>query len=902
MSLAGSSCVSLRLGYRPGSVQSVSRSLRSESGMTSNRRAMREESYLALSFDEVFTRSYSRATKRMACERKEGTRPGTMVRDKLQYRSLSRWWTAAELKLAEEAAAASDHASEDGSSSGFGDDQSSRGGRVANAPMAARRKSIEAILAARRNSMAAARKLSASVIPPEVAKEEEKPSKKFKRLKGSPSILDTGEIKDPDLVEILQLPTEQDVRARLADSLEDFSVKDIELLKKAFMKHRQSFSPEIHTDDLQQILDFMGYLKIPASEIQNMVSEITKYSTLELEEFIDFMRLARDYDHRQIRAIFQQFDADGSGELSAEELEMVLKSLGITPFRSTISGALNVVDADESGTLDFPEFVQLLLIYRKTEGFAEPEVLKLNRIFRRFAEPMPGSTGRYIMQYGLSSQALMEMFGSQAAQLAARLDSALPRPSSTQSAEDGEAKAKRKTKQVEGMTFREFLIWARRLREVEVQWYKQEFEKADIDGGGFLDEDEIRRVLKSLGYTPLRAVIFDLFEIVQPHKGNLMDFDEFVEMMEVFRGSNGFMRHEVKEFQESFNMYDTAKSGEVDVIQVGGILRSLGFSSELAQVQVLVKTVDWNGSNSLDFNEFLRLMRLHREEELLSVRQVFDKHAETNVTEAGEIKTTIEPKDAKEVLFRLGYPESVAKSTSDLFSGLMRAPLDYDALVLLVDSCRRMNMNKMRKQAGFTDDAVAKFSKLFRSLDDDDSGEIAQNELVIFCRDRGLPLATKRDQQQLLSFINDARRMALQSGVPRAECGPDNSAAVTLWVFIHLQRILQTHQDKLRAEELRGSGPNSFSQHEVDELSALFLAGVQAEKGKSGDPKATLSINGLWTILAQLDVTLTPIEREEVKMKLFMDCGNQLDLPGFLRVVGWLAAAKQSSADLRVKR
>ena len=29
-----------------------------------------------------------------------------------------------------------------------------------------------------------------------------------------------------------------------------------------------------------------------------------------------------------------------------------------------------------------------------------------------------------------------------------------------------------------------------------------------------------------------------------------------------------------------------------------------------------------------------------------------------------------------------------------------------------------------------------------------------------------------------------------------------------------------------------------------------------------------------------------------------MDCGNQLDLPAFLKVVSWLAAAKQSSADL----
>ena len=36
----------------------------------------------------------------------------------------------------------------------------------------------------------------------------------------------------------------------------------------------------------------------------------------------------------------------------------------------------------------------------------------------------------------------------------------------------------------------------------------------------------------------------------------------------------------------------------------------------------------------------------------------------------------------------------------DLFLGLVREPLDYDALVLLVDSCRRMNMQKMRKKLG----------------------------------------------------------------------------------------------------------------------------------------------------------------------------------------------------------
>lgn len=31
---------------------------------------------------------------------------------------------------------------------------------------------------------------------------------------------------------------------------------------------------------------------------------------------------------------------------------------------------------------------------------------------------------------------------------------------------------------------------------------------------------------------------------------------------------------------------------------------------------------------------------------------------------------------------------------------MIREPLDFDALVLLVDSCRRMNMQKMRKLLG----------------------------------------------------------------------------------------------------------------------------------------------------------------------------------------------------------
>lgn len=895
MSFAGSSCLSWSRSSirRPGTATESSH-WHSPRSVYPRSRPKTGGNDLPLSFEQLFAESCSRATKRIACERREGSRPGTALRSRKQYRSLKRWWTLADLKIAEQA--------EDGSSdasSSFGDEPP-ESSPILHAPsmqsIQMRRKSIEAMLARRRNSN---RKTSVPNAMPEEAgpaKEAGTAAKimlKHVRARGEVFAGSDADLQDPDLIEILTPPDEQEVLMRMGDSSEGFTEKDAERLRKAFVLHRQAFSPEIHTDDLEQILDYLGYLKISEADIHAMVSEITRYSTMEFEEFMSFMTRARAFDQNQVREKFALFDADQSGELSADELEGVLKSLGITPSRTTIAGALAVVDEDGSGSLDFEEFVQLLLIYRKTEGFAESEVLKLHRIFTRFAETKPSTSGRRMLPYDHSNKALIEMFGSQAAQLASRLGSAMPRPPS-----EGE-EGKKPSKKAEGMTFREFLIWARRLREIEVQWYQQEFARADVDKGGFLDEEEIRLVLQRLGYTPLRAVIFDMIEAANPQKRGMLDFDEFVQMMELFRNSNGFMRHEVREFKQSFDMFDTEKVGEVDVIQVGGILRSLGFVTELAEVQVLLKTVDWNGSNSLDFSEFLRLMRMHREQELLRIRDTFDKYADTDVLDDGVVKVTVEPGDVKTMLRLLGFSDNFVTSTTGVFRALLREALDYDAMVLLCDSCRRMNMEKMRKQAGFSDEAVEKFQKLFRALDSDDSGEIAQNELVAFCQDRGLSLQTKKDQLQLLSFIKEARTTALQAGVPSHLCGMEGSAAVTQWVFIHLQRILQTHQDKERASQLRGSGPANFSQAEVDELSVIFSKGLTAERGSpTSDPKATLSINGLWTILSQLGVQLTPIEREEVKVKLFMDCGNQLDLPAFLKVVSWLAAAKQSSADL----
>lgn len=121
----------------------------------------------------------------------------------------------AELKVAEEAGDLEDASDGNSTASGFGDDHSGKEvQRVSTAPatgalLGQRRRSIEALLEKRRTSLKAAKMMkeissTAPQAPEEEQKEEQPKHRKFKKARGM--TIDVSEVKDPDLIEILQLP------------------------------------------------------------------------------------------------------------------------------------------------------------------------------------------------------------------------------------------------------------------------------------------------------------------------------------------------------------------------------------------------------------------------------------------------------------------------------------------------------------------------------------------------------------------------------------------------------------------------------------------------------------------------------------------------------------------------
>ena len=59
---------------------------------------------------------------------------------------------------------------------------------------------------------------------------------------------------------------------------------------------------------------------------------------------------------KELRAVFEEFDADGSGDVSVAELALMLKKLSVAANPQQVKDMLERFDADGSGGLDFEEF------------------------------------------------------------------------------------------------------------------------------------------------------------------------------------------------------------------------------------------------------------------------------------------------------------------------------------------------------------------------------------------------------------------------------------------------------------------------------------------------------------------------------------------------------------------
>eukprot|EP00658_Telonema_sp_P-2_P080734 TRINITY_DN80_c0_g1_i8.p1 TRINITY_DN80_c0_g1~~TRINITY_DN80_c0_g1_i8.p1 ORF type:complete len:289 (-),score=107.37 TRINITY_DN80_c0_g1_i8:177-1043(-) len=82
----------------------------------------------------------------------------------------------------------------------------------------------------------------------------------------------------------------------------------------------------------------------------------------------------------EFKEAFSLFDKDGDGTITTKELGTVMRSLGQNPTQAELQDLINEVDADGSGTIDFPEFLNLM-VRKMKDTDSEKEINEAFKVF-----------------------------------------------------------------------------------------------------------------------------------------------------------------------------------------------------------------------------------------------------------------------------------------------------------------------------------------------------------------------------------------------------------------------------------------------------------------------------------------------------------------------------------------
>lgn len=239
------------------------------------------------------------------------------------------------------------------------------------------------------------------------------------------------------------------------------------------------------------------------------------------------------------------------------------------------------------------------------------------------------------------------------------------------------------------------------------------FQRQDHDGGGTLDDIEVRGALLEYGLMPRKPEVREKVEKLirestrdEKERKKGITFIGFLDLLKKLRQINAEAARE--DLSVLFKSCDKDGSGELNMAEVAILITQAGLTprsqEDQDEIKQLLLDVDKDGSGELDFDEFCLLVQLIGEK-----------------LRGGEIMRQ------NETAKRLGF-------TNEQLFELRTAFFDLDADGdggLSIDECRQ-TLNLLRQN--MTSDEL---NEIFDSLDIDGNGEIDFEEFLQFMKTIG---------------------------------------------------------------------------------------------------------------------------------------------------------------------
>jgi len=140
------------------------------------------------------------------------------------------------------------------------------------------------------------------------------------------------------------------------------------------------------------------------------------------------------------------------------------------------------------------------------------------------------------------------------------------------------------------------------MTDAQIDEYKESFAVFDVDGDGQISPEEVQITMKNLGFQKTLSQIEQIMSRVDTDKNGVIDFTEFVALMQL-------QRNETNELKRAFDVFDKDRNGEINADEIKEIFRDMGHPMTDEEIDFLFSFIDENQDGVIDFNEFQNMMR-----------------------------------------------------------------------------------------------------------------------------------------------------------------------------------------------------------------------------------------------------------------------------------------------------